>query len=91
MADAFRNDRIANWVAEYVQSDRPLRFAAPTRERADRILSAFLATACRRGDCGPEDVDEAEVKAGLLEGTTAEAVPEGVSRQTPELCADFLR
>ena len=91
MADAFRNDRIANWVAEYVHSDCLLRFAAPTRERAERILSAFLTTACRHGDCGPEDVDEADVKAGLLEGTTAEAVSEAVSRQVPELCADFLR
>lgn len=91
MADLMSRQRRENWLAEFLEENETARFKPATREAAERVLAEFLAVACARDGSDPGDLDESDVKAGLLDGVTRLELGESVERQAPELCAAFMR
>src|SRR5436190_18942943 len=90
MSGPYTRDKIDNWVSDFCHGDRARRFTGPIVEYATEILAAFLAGACAARDVEPEEIDEADVRAGLLSGVAAVELPPAVRDQAPDLCGAFL-
>lgn len=90
-ADSPAGALIERWLAEFADADGYERFARPLRRKAPEVLRAFLAAACRSAGALPPDLDAADLRAGLWNGTLPLALPESARRKVPDLCAALLR
>jgi len=63
----YTRETIENWVGDFTSSDRIRQAHASVREHAASILTEFLVHACSVRDVEPGDVEEADLKAALLD------------------------
>lgn len=90
MAGPFTKDKIENWVHDFCGSDAVREFSAGTREYAADVLARFLTAACDVRDVEPDELEEADLKAALLEHVRMLQLPVGVRGEIPALCGAFL-
>jgi hypothetical protein len=88
--DPYLRERIENWAGDFCMSDRFAQVKGAVREHAAQVLVAFLSRACEARGKDPGEVEEPDVKAGLLEGAAKLAIPEAARGDVPALCALFL-
>ena len=85
-----RRERIENWVDDFCGSARFRDHASLAREYAPEVLVRFLSVACRERDIEPAEVEEADLRSGLLEGVAKMDLPGSVRSAIPALCGAFL-
>jgi hypothetical protein len=85
-----RRERIEHWVGDFCDSPRFRAQPSLVREYAPEVLVAFLESACGARDREPADVEEPDVKPGLLEGVARVEIPASVRGDVPALCGAFL-
>ena len=90
MSDAWRREKIESWVSDFCHSTRAEAHASLVREYAPEVLVAFLDAACAARDVEPSDLEERDLKPGLLEGVARLEIPASVRASIPALCADLL-
>lgn len=90
MTSPHRQEQIENWVEEFCASSRFRDHPSLAREYAPEILVRFLGTACAVRDVDPAEVEEPDLRAGLLEGVAKMATPHSVRPGIPALCSEFL-
>ena len=90
MSDPFRLQKIQNWAAEFAESDSVRTFPATLQQHAAGIVETFLVAACSVRDVEPDDLSEADMKSGLLNGVGKLSIPQPVRGNVPSLCASFL-
>jgi hypothetical protein len=83
-------EQIESWVDDFCGSARFRDNPSPAREYAPEVLVRFLKTACAVRDVEPADVEESDLRSGLLEGVARMALPESDRPAIPALCAAFL-
>ncbi len=88
--DPYARQKIEGWVGDFSDSTRHARLPYPAKEYASQVLVTLMVEACERGGVSPEDVAEAELRAGLMEGVARLQLPESVKPAVPELCRAFL-
>lgn len=85
-----RRETIEHWVGDFVGSSRFVDHPSLVREYAPEVLVAFLSAACAVRGVEPADVEEGDLRAGMLEGVARLDVPGSVREAIPPLCAAFL-
>jgi hypothetical protein len=85
-----RRERIEHWVSDFLESPRFRVHASLVREYAPEVLVAFLEAACAARDLEPADLEEPDIKPGLLEGVARLDIPGSVREGIPALVAAFL-
>ena len=90
MPSPYRQEQIENWVDDFCASTRFRDHPTPAREYASEVLVRFLTTACAARDVEPAEVEEPDLRAGLLEGVAKMAIPSSVRPAIPALCAALL-
>jgi hypothetical protein len=90
MSDPFRQQTIDGWVSDFFDTEAFREIAAGAKEYASQVLSTFLARACELRDVAPDDLEEADLKSGLLDGVGAIALPASVRASVPDLCGALL-
>ena len=90
MSDPFRQQTIDGWVSDFFDTEAYRRLTASAKEYASPVLLAFLGTACEARDVGPDALDEADLKTGLLDGVGSLALPASVRATVPDLCCALL-
>ena len=90
MDDLYRHQTIDTWTSDFADTPAFRELAAPAKEYASTILPVFLARACAARDVEPADVEESDLKDGLLEGVGGLDLPASVKAVAPDLCAAFL-
>jgi len=90
MPDFLRDETIAAWVGDFAESPAFAALPAPAKEYAEEILPRFLRRACEERDVAPADLEEGDLKPGLLEGVGTLELPASARRAAPELCAALL-
>jgi hypothetical protein len=88
--DPYRKEQVENWALDFCASPRFLEAKSAVREQATSLLVAFLSRACEARGVAPGEIEESDVKAGLLEGAAALSLPEAARAEVPSLCALFL-
>ena len=83
-------ERIENWASDFCSSDGIRAFSPGVREHAQTVLVKFLAAACDANGLEPDEIDEPDVRAGLLGPVTKLALPPAVRAEVPALCGAFL-
>lgn len=90
MPNPYRQEQIENWVDDFCASTRFRDHASPAREYASEVLVRLLRDACAQRDVDPDEVEEPDLRSGLLTGVAKMAIPESVRPAIPGLCAAFL-
>jgi hypothetical protein len=81
--------RFESWAAEFEETPEALPFSAKIRGAAQDLLAEFLGGACEDG-VDPGQIDEAEVKKGLLGRVGAMPLEPDVRAEAPRLVAAYL-
>lgn len=89
MASA-RRDTIEHWAGDFCTSSAFTDYPSVVREYAPQVLVAFLEAACAARGVEPADIEESDMKPGLLTGVAPLELPGSVREGIPELCAAFL-
>jgi SEC-C motif len=90
MTSPYRQEQIENWVGDFCDSTRFRDAPSLAREFAPEVLIRFLTAACAARGLAPAEVEEPDLRSGLLEGVAKMAIPESVRPAIPALCATFL-
>lgn len=90
MLGPFTRDKIDNWVSDFCGGDAVRAFPGGIREFAQEVLTTFLAGACEHRGVEPEDLEEPDLKHGLINKVGRLALPASVRADAPALCAEFL-
>jgi len=90
MPDFLRDETIATWVGDFVETAAFASQPAPAKEYAETILPRFLQRACDERDTGPGDLEESDMKPALLEGVGSLELPASARAAAPGLCAALL-
>ena len=90
MDERWIQEQIENWVSDFLIDDAGDRLDHVVASHAQGILEAFLGHACSFRRVPPEAIEEADVRAGLLQGLRGLALPDVVAAQVPLLVGDFL-
>jgi SEC-C motif len=90
LMDPYLRERIENWASDFCASARFAEVKGAVREHAANVLVAFLSRACESRGKDAGEVEEPDVKAGLLEGAAKIALPEPARDGVPGLLALFL-
>ena len=90
MPSPYRQEQIESWVDDFCASTRFRDQPSPAREYASEVLARFLTTACAARDVEPAEVEEPDLRSGLLSGVSKLAIPESVRSAIPALCGAFL-
>lgn len=88
--EPYTREKIENWVGDFCSSDALREFAAATQELAASILTEFLAAACAAREVGPDEIEEADARTGLLGRVARLQLPPTARAEAPSLCAAFL-
>jgi hypothetical protein len=91
MSTPYVQEKIENWVSDFCGGDGLRPFSAGTREAAGAVLVTFLSGACEGRGVGPDEVEEADVRAGLLGPVARLALADDVRDEVPALCGAFLK
>jgi hypothetical protein len=89
MTSPYTRDKLENWVGDFCGSDAIRNFGS-IREYAQDLLLQFMLAACEHRDLEPEDLEEADLKAALLDRLARLNVPASIKSDAPALCAAFL-
>ena len=87
---SYRQEQIEHWVDDFCASTRFRDHPSPAREYAPEILVRFLSVACASRDVEPAEVEEPDLRFGLLHGVAKMATPKSIRPALPALCAAFL-
>ncbi len=90
MPNPYRQGQIEHWIDDFCASTRFRDHPSLAREYAPEVLVRFMTTACAVRDVDPAEVEEPDLRAGLLEGVARLATPESIRSAIPALCAAFL-
>ncbi len=90
MVDAWIRQTIEGWVSDFSDTPEFLGLPTPAKEYAPQVLDAFLKAACDACGGPPGDIEEADCKAGLLDGVAALQLPASARAAAPDTCAAFL-
>lgn len=90
MPTPYTREKIENWVGDYCVGDSVRRFSAAMQEHAAAVLAAFLSAACTVRGVEPDEIEESDIKAALLEHVARLKLPEAVREEVPALCGSFL-
>jgi hypothetical protein len=91
MLGPYSRERIENWVGDFCSSDAIRGFSGGIREYAGEVLVQFMLGACEARDVEPQDLEESDVRSGLLGRAARLKLPATVRTEVPALCAAFLR
>ena len=83
-------DQIDAWASDFADTPAFERLAGPAKEHAPAIVHAFLAEACRRGDCAPADLADDAVRGALLEHLPRLDLPVDVRAEVPPIVRAFF-
>lgn len=90
MPSYYTQEKIENWVGDFCSSDALRSAPAGTHEYAGQILATFLSTACDAREVEPDELEESDVRAGLVDGVAKLGLPATAREGVPDLCAQFL-
>lgn len=90
MLGPYTKDKIENWVSDFCSSDAFREVSGSVREYASEVLVRFLIGACEFRGIEPEDLEEADVRAGLVGSAAKLNLPNSIKPEVPALCASFL-
>ena len=90
MSDPYRREVLETWVSDFCDASAFRDHPSLVREYAPEVLVAFLEAACAHRDVAPGEIEEADLKVGLLAGVTRVELPGSVREDVPALCAAFL-
>jgi SEC-C motif len=90
MTNPYRQEQIENWVGDFLGSSRFRDHPSPAREYASEVLVRLMVTACAARGVEPAEVEEQDLRIGLLKGVARMAIPDSVRSAIPALCAAFL-
>ena len=90
VVDRYTQERIENWVGDFVHGDRAQEFSAATREIASEVLVRFLAAACDARGTRLEELGEEDLRASLLGEVAKLQLSPTARKETPGLCAALL-
>lgn len=83
-------ETIEHWVGEFLTSTRAREHEGLLQEYAPQVLAAFLEAACAPRQVAPGDLEEGDLKPGLLDGVARLEIPASLRERIPPLCASFL-
>lgn len=86
----FTRDRIENWVSDFCESDALREYSAGTREFATAILGTFLIGACEARDRDPEELEDADIRVGMIDHVARLELPAAAKAEVPALASAFL-
>ncbi|MHC4923416.1 MAG: SEC-C metal-binding domain-containing protein [Planctomycetota bacterium] len=81
--------RIESWAAEFAESPEAGPYKAEVRHASQNMLAEFLGGACEDG-CDPTQIDEAEVRKGLLERVAGLPLDGELRKLAPGIVAAYL-
>lgn len=90
MPGPYTQEKIENWVGDFCSSDGLRETPAATHEYAAQTLATLLLKACAARDLEPDELEESDIRAGLLDGVARLSLPAAARGGVPELCAAFL-
>src|SRR5438128_182015 len=90
MAGAYTREKIENWVSDFCMSDDLRPFAPAVKEVAASVLVQFLDAACAARAIEPDEIEEADVKQGLIGSVARLQLEPAAKAQMPALCAALL-
>lgn len=90
MSNPYRREKVENWVSDFCQSDQFATYSPGLREHGPAILTEFLDGACHGRDVDPEDIEEQDVRHGLLGHVARINLPAPLREEVPLLCGDLL-
>lgn len=89
MLGPYTKEKIENWVSDFCSSDAIREFGS-VREFAGEVLGKFMIGACEARSIEPEELEESDVRAGLVGPVTKLNLPNSIKTEVPALCAAFL-
>jgi hypothetical protein len=90
MLNAYLRERIENWSSDFAHSDAAAELPAATRDYAAAIATAFLVAACEPRDIEPDEIEQPDARAALLEHVARLDLPASVRAGVPRLCGGLL-
>jgi hypothetical protein len=90
MLGPYTLEKLENWVSDFSLSEGLRPFSAGLREAAAPVLVELMKAACAVRESEPEDIEEPDVKAALVEKLSRLSIQEAVRLEVPALCAAFL-
>jgi len=88
--EPYVREGLENWIGDFTLSTRFAEVKGELRELAAPLLLSFFEAACAARGASPGEVEEPDVRAGLLHVATAIAVPEAARADVPALVGLFL-
>ena len=83
-------ERLAGWVADFVEGDAGRGLPGALAEHAYAVLGAWLEAACDRRGIGPDELELDDLREALL-GTVARLdLPPAAHAALPAACRDLL-
>ena len=83
-------ETIENWVSDFCTSDAAAREAPGARDAGAPLLVAFLVSACEHRERDPDELEEDDVRHGLLSGVAELALDDAARAAAPAWCAALL-
>ncbi len=90
MTDPYRDANLANWVADFADSDRLSLFPQPVQEIAQGVLETLLLAACGQRDIEAAALTQDDLRGALLEHVASLELPAQAKPFVPSLCRAFL-
>lgn len=90
MLSPYARERIDNWVGDFCATDDAAALGGSSRDYLATVLSHWLVAVCEHRDRGPDEIEQDDVRHGLLEAARLD-LPESVKHDVPTWCAAFLR
>jgi len=89
-ANPYAREKIENWVSDFCMSTQARQVAPSLREHAPAVLVEFIAAACEARGVEPDEIEEADVKAALIEKIAHLSIPAEAKAAVPAACALLL-
>lgn len=90
MDDRWIDEKINNWVSDFLIDDAGDRVDSALAPHAQGILVAFLRHACSTRHVPPESIEEDDIRSGLFDGLGSLSIADSLIDQVPQLVGDFL-
>ena len=90
MSNPYRREQIEGFVSDFSESTACRSQPALVQEYASMVLVPFLEAACAVRDVEPGEIEEGDLRPGLVKGVGPLEIPGSVQAHVPELVAAFL-
>lgn len=90
MLNQYTREKIENWVSDFCLSDDLRPFAPAVKDVAADVLVQFMVAACEARNIEPDEIEEADVKQGLVGHLARLNLAAEARQQLPWLCAALL-